>query len=453
MEITVDNKYQDVAALIRYATIVLTCQSSKNLNAYGQKVISLANQLKFYAYPLNLINTNNSGAIYKVLKNNFAEKNQEKNVLSLNQSDSRFVDSIGVSEIEKNKELILESYTHFYNNGNFDKLNRACYRFLKRIKGVNEYDMNDTVIRYVVSCISLRDFSQCYNIIETLQEEYSYFDYNIYLFFLYLVEGDYDKASKKLLKIKTNISEDFYKYVTEEDLAFYFAFCLLYNFNITDYKEVLSNNDIYVYKLYDKYNKFFEIVDAYYKCDYLRVNNEFNKKLKERINKDPFLSGKSECDYLRVNNEFNKKLKERINKDPFLSGKSETIEKKFKEKILKEILTFSSEISYKTIADLLVISKSQAVDMIVSLIKAKKKDAIIDDIDEVVIMKEPNPMNDLLTKSNELMEKNLDDLIKFSYTNIKHKMAGKIEGKNITKKPLERGYDMRMLEMMGDMGD
>ncbi len=424
MEITVDNKYQDVAALIRYATIVLTCQSSKNLNAYGQKVISLANQLKFYAYPLNLINTNNSGAIYKVLKNNFAEKNQEKNVLSLNQSDSHFVDSIGVSEIDKNKELILESYTHFYNNGNFDKLNRACYRFLKRIKGVNEYDMNDTVIRYVVSCISLRDFSQCYNIIETLQEEYSYFDYNIYLFFLYLVEGDYDKASKKLLKIKTNISEDFYKYVTEEDLAFYFAFCLLYNFNITDYKEVLSNNDIYVYKLYDKYNKFFEIVDAYYKCDYLRVNNEFNKKLKERINEDPFLS-----------------------------GKSETIEKKFKEKILKEILTFSSEISYKTIADLLVISKSQAVDMIVSLIKAKKKDAIIDDIDEVVIMKEPNPMNDLLTKSNELMEKNLDDLIKFSYTNIKHKIAGKIEGKNITKKPLERGYDMRMLEMMGDMGD
>ena len=424
MEITVDNKYQDVAALIRYATIVLTCQSSKNLNAYGQKVISLANQLKFYAYPLNLINTNNSGAIYKVLKSNFAEKNQEKNVLSLNQSDSHFVDSIGVSEIDKNKELILESYTHFYNNGNFDKLNRACYRFLKRIKGVNEYDMNDTVIRYVVSCVSLRDFSQCYNIIETLQEEYSYFDYNIYLFFLYLVEGDYDKASKKLLKIKTNISEDFYKYVTEEDLAFYFAFCLLYNFNITDYKEVLSNNDIYVYKLYDKYNKFFEIVDAYYKCDYLRVNNEFNKKLKERINKDPFLS-----------------------------GKSETIEKKFKEKILKEILTFSSEISYKTIADLLVISKSQAVDMIVGLIKAKKKDAIIDDIDEVVIMKEPNPMNDLLTKSNELMEKNLDDLIKFSYTNIKHKIAGKIEGKNITKKPLERGYDMRMLEMMGDMGD
>ena len=150
MEITVDNKYQDVAALIRYTTIVLTCQSSKNLNAYGQKVISLANQLKFYAYPLNLLNSNNLGSMYKVLKNNFAEKNQEKNVLSLNQSDSSFVGSIGVSDIDKNKELILEAYTHFYNNGNFEKLNKACYRFLKKIKGVNEYDMNDTVIRYII---------------------------------------------------------------------------------------------------------------------------------------------------------------------------------------------------------------------------------------------------------------------------------------------------------------
>ena len=81
MEITVDSKYQGVSALIRYATIVLTCQTSKNLNTYGQKVISLANQLKFYAYPLNLINTNNSGSIYKALKNNFAEKNQEKTCL------------------------------------------------------------------------------------------------------------------------------------------------------------------------------------------------------------------------------------------------------------------------------------------------------------------------------------------------------------------------------------
>ena len=422
MEIRVDDKYKGVPALIRYASILLNIRDEKRLSFYSEKVVSSANDLKFYAYPLNIINSNSSTSVFKALKPYFKERNLEKNVLSLNQADSHFVDSIGVSDIEKNKQLILDALNNFYKNGNFEKLNRACYRFLKRMKGVNEYDMNDAVIRYVVSSICLRDFSQCYNIIESLQQEYTLFDYNIYLFFLYLVEGRYNDASRELLKIKTNISEDFNEYVSEEDLAFYFAFCLLFNFNITDYKEVLSNNDIYVYKLYDKYRKYFEIVDAYYKSDYLRVNNEFNKKLIERIKADPFLSGNS--DRIMLN---------------------------FKEKILKEIMNFTSEISYQTISDLLVISKGAASEMVKNLIKNNRIDAVIDDIDEIVIMKKSNHMNDLLNESNKIMKKNLDDLIKFSYTNIEHKILPKIEGRNITKKPLERDrgdMDPRMIEMM-----
>ena len=422
MEIRVDDKYKGVPALIRYASILLNIRDEKRLSFYSEKVVSSANDLKFYAYPLNIINSNSSTSVFKALKPYFKERNLEKNVLSLNQADSHFVDSIGVSDIEKNKQLILDALNNFYKNGNFEKLNRACYRFLKRMKGVNEYDMNDAVIRYVVSSICLRDFSQCYNIIESLQQEYTLFDYNIYLFFLYLVEGRYNDASRELLKIKTNISEDFNEYVSEEDLAFYFAFCLLFNFNIKDYKEVLSNNDIYVYKLYDKYRKYFEIVDAYYKSDYLRVNNEFNKKLIERIKADPFLSGFS--DRIMLN---------------------------FKEKILKEIMNFTSEISYQTISDLLVISKGAASEMVKNLIKNNRIDAVIDDIDEIVIMKKSNHMNDLLNESNKIMKKNLDDLIKFSYTNIEHKILPKIEGRNITKKPLERDrgdVDPRMIEMM-----
>ena len=422
MEIRVDDKYKGVPALIRYASILLNIRDEKRLSFYSEKVVSSANDLKFYAYPLNIINSNSSTSVFKALKPYFKERNLEKNVLSLNQADSHFVDSIGVSDIEKNKQLILDALNNFYKNGNFEKLNRACYRFLKRMKGVNEYDMNDAVIRYVVSSICLRDFSQCYNIIESLQQEYTLFDYNIYLFFLYLVEGRYNDASRELLKIKTNISEDFNEYVSEEDLAFYFAFCLLFNFNIKDYKEVLSNNDIYVYKLYDKYRKYFEIVDAYYKSDYLRVNNEFNKKLIERIKADPFLSGFS--DRIMLN---------------------------FKEKILKEIMNFTSEISYQTISDLLVISKGAASEMVKNLIKNNRIDAVIDDIDEIVIMKKSNHMNDLLNESNKIMKKNLDDLIKFSYTNIEHKILPKIEGRNITKKPLERDrgdVDPRMFEMM-----
>ena len=38
-------------------------------------------------------------------------------------------------------------------------------------------DMNDTVIRYLVSCICLNYFSHCYGIIETLGGEYLLYDY------------------------------------------------------------------------------------------------------------------------------------------------------------------------------------------------------------------------------------------------------------------------------------
>ena len=423
MEIQVENKYQDIPALIRYATIILTYRTNKDLSPYGEKIISISNRLKLNAFPLNLLNSSNNQTLYKALKPHFQEQNQEKNVISLNQADSHFIDSIGVADIDKNLDRIISSYTNLFNTGNFDKLNRACYRFLKRMKGVNEYDMNDAIIRYMVATISLRDFNQCYNIIESLSQEYVLFDFNIYLFFLYLCEGRYRDALQKLLLIKNNVYDEFYEYIKEEDLAFYFAFCLLYNFNIHDYKEVLSNNDIYVYKLYDKYRNFFDIVDSYYKCDYLKVNNDFNKKLKERINKDPFL-----C------------------------GKSGEIEKEFKEKILKEILSFSTEINFKTISDLLVVDKKTAVAMISELIQNEKIDAIIDDIDEVVIMKESNPMNDLMEKSNKAMENNLNELIKFSYKNIKHKI-NVIEGKNLTRKNLVPGdYDMKFYMMMGETG-
>ena len=424
MEIIVDNKYQDAPALIRYATIVQSMKKDKEMIPYAEKVISLSNKLEFYAYPHNLINaTNNSNAI-KHLKSFLKEQNMEKNVINLNQSDSHFIDSIGVSDIEKNTQRILDSYTNFYKKGNFDKLNRACYRFLKRLKGVNEYDMNDAVIRYIVSTICVRDFSQCYNILESLAQDYELFDFNIYLFFLYLCEGKYEEALKKLLKIKNNIYEEFLAYITEEDLAFYFAFCLLYSFNISDYKEVLSNNDIYVYKLYDKYRNFFEVVDAYYKCDYLKVNNEFNNNLCKKIAKDPFLSG-------NITN----------------------IELKFKEKILKEILSFSSEISYKTISDLLVVNKSQVSNMVFNFVKNdNSNEYIIDDIDEIIIKKETNPMNELLEKSNKILENNLDELIKFSQKNIKHKISV-IEGRNITRRQIAHEMDPREIAMMmGEMG-
>ena len=416
MEIQIDKSYDNVASLIRYAATVF--YNNKLRTNYVPKLVQTANQLKYYAYPTVLMNNIIDSSLSSVLKSNLTQNNSEKLVLEMNQEDSHFIDSIGVSDIDSNVEKIIEAYNNFYNYGNFDKLIRACYRFLKRLKGANEYDMNDVVIRYMTSCICMNDYSNCLDIIEEIGKNYVLFDYNIYLFLLYFVQGKYDEACTTILQVKSNISDEFYKYINEKDLAFYFSFCLLYNFNSNNYKKVLSNNNTLVYKLYDKYNEYFRIVDDYYKCDYLKVNSEFNKKLKDIINKDPFLS-----------------------------GFSEDIENKFKKKILKEILSFASEISFDTIQNILLLKKKDdAVDMVVDLIRKEQINALIDDIEGIVIMKEKKPIDEILEKSNNIMKQNLIKLIKYSLNNnLKHKLqSNDFKGQEIEKKHLRGDDDIEM---------
>jgi hypothetical protein len=394
MDIKINPCYENEPLLIRYACLLFNNNKIPK-NQFAQKLVSTGNQLKFFAYPITLMNNTSDQSVAGAVKQYLTKDNAEKLVLEMNQEDSHFIDSIGVSDIDKNVQNIFNAYNNFFNCGNFDKLNRACYRFLKRIKDANEYDVNDMIIRYMVSCICMNDFGNCINIIENIGQNYFLFDYNIYAFFLYFVQGKFDEACQKILQIKNNVSEDIYKYINEKDLSFYFSLCLLYNFSSDYYKQVLSNNDTLVYKLYDKNNEFFKIVDDYYKCDYLKVNSEFNKILKEKINKDPFLS-----------------------------GFSDEIEKKLKKKILKEILTFSSEISLDTIAELLILkNKGDALTMVTELIKSEKIPAVIDDIEGIVLMKEKNPLNDMLEKSNKVMNEKLRELIRYSLNkNIRHKL-------------------------------
>ena len=411
MDIQIDKSYDQTSTLLRYAVALFYKKENKNI--FGSKLVQIANELKFYAYPLILINTTPNPQISGAIKPNLTEYNSEKIVLEMNQEDSHFIDSIGVSDIDNNISKIFEAYNHFYDFGNFDKLIRACYRFLKRIKGANEYDMNDIVIRYMISCIFMNDYSNCINIIENIGQNYFIFDYNIYVFLLYFIQGKYEEACQKILQIQKNVCEDFYTYINENDLAFYFSFCLLYNFNSDYYKQILSDNETLIYKLYDKYNEYFEIVDKYYKCDYLNVNSAFNKILKDKIKKDPFLS-----------------------------GFSQKIEYNLKKKILLEILSFTSEINFETIQNLLLLKrKEDAEDMVVELIKKEKLPAIIDDIEGVIIIKEKKPLNEILEKSNNIMKTNLKELIKYTINkNIKHRLSSKkYIGKKIEKKLIREG--------------
>ena len=137
----------------------------------------------------------------------------------------------------------------------------------------------------------------------------------------------------------------------------------------------------------------------------------------------------------------------------FLSGFSSEIEYKFKKKILKEILSFSSEISTETIQNLLFLRKREdALEMVVDLIRKEKIPAIIDDIEGIVIVQEKNPINDILEKSNEIMKNNLKDLIKYSLSkNVRHKLSSKkFEGENIERRQIrDSDMDMAMAYGMG----
>ncbi len=424
MEIQSDEINKEISLLLRYAVSLFNNKNEKEKNQIGQNLVQKANQLEFFAYPTILMNNVSDPTISSAIRPHITDHNSEKIVLDMNQQDSHFIDSIGVSDIDNNIERIFEAYNNFYKFGNFDKFIRACYRFLKRIKGANEYEMNDMVIRYMISCICMNDYSNCINIIENIGQNYLLFDYNIYIFLLYLIQGKYDDASQKILLIQNNVSEDFNTYVNEDDLAFYFSFCLLYNFDSIKYKQILSENDTLVYKLYDKYKQYFEILDEYYKCDYLKVNLIFDKTIKPKIEKDPFLSG-------------------------FL----ENIENKFKKKILNEILYFSSEIAYEDIQNILLLkNKDDALNMVIDLIKNEKIPAIIDDTEGIIIIKEKNPMNELLEKSNNDMKNKLIDLIKYSLNkNVRHKiLSSKMSGEEIERKQL-RENDLVMGLMSFEM--
>ena len=100
--------------------------------------------------------------------------------------------------------------------------------------------------------------------------------------------------------------------------------------------------------------------------------------------------------------------------------------------------------------------------MVVDLIKKEKVPAIIDDIEGVVIVKEKNPVNEILEKSNETMKNNLKDLINYSLNkNVRHRLSSKkysqmenIERKQLGNSDIEMegiGIDMITAIRMGLM--
>lgn len=133
MDIKINPCYENEPLLIRYACLLFNNNKIPK-NQFAQKLVSTGNQLKFFAYPITLMNNTSDQSVAGAVKQYLTKDNAEKLVLEMNQEDSHFIDSIGVSDIDKNVQNIFNAYNNFFNCGNFDKLNRACYRFLKKNK-------------------------------------------------------------------------------------------------------------------------------------------------------------------------------------------------------------------------------------------------------------------------------------------------------------------------------
>ena len=90
--------------------------------------------------------------------------------------------------------------------------------------------------------------------------------------------------------------------------------------------------------------------------------------------------------------------------------------------------------------------------MVIDLIKKDKVPAIIDDIEGIVIVKEKNPINEILEKSNDIMKNNLKDLIKYSLNrNVRNRISAKnLSGQDIDRKILREGeIDLNLAMALG----
>ena len=84
--------------------------------------------------------------------------------------------------------------------------------------------------------------------------------------------------------------------------------------------------------------------------------------------------------------------------------------------------------------------------MVVDLIRKEQINALIDDIEGIVIMKEKKPIDEILEKSNDIMKQNLKELIKYSLNNnLKHKLkSNDFKGEEIERKHIRGDDDIDM---------
>ena len=334
-----------------------------------------------------------------------------------------FFQNLLTKDIQAKAKEIIENSLVYYNKSIYLKFNNCFSRYIKNIKDLNEYDMAEYVGKYFNSCLMCKNYLQCAEDIKIISKKYFLFDNNCYIFLLKFFAGDFNDAFNLILSVSSNISNELYNYLTEEDLAFYFSLCILINYNEEVYKEILVQNETAIYKLIEKYPKIFEILEIYSKCQFEKVCVLFDKTFREKIIKN----------------------KELVNYE-------KRINMLIKNNILKEILSLSSEIKLEDLAKTLKIdSIDKLIDMIIKLIDNQNFPVKIDDINKIVYYNKKNELDDALQKTIITSKKNLAKIFNFT---LKRTLKGKnkisqLDMNNLSQIVLKEDLDEKQLELLG----
>ncbi len=398
--------------ILRYAIVAqganrLSVQNQ--LIELGQLLGSEINGNHWLALLNDIINIQNNpypDSVISGIRKSYTKKNREKETEQLNKEEYFFFKDILTKDVQSKAQEIMKNATAFYNSGHFKRYNQAFYRYVRNLKEVNDYDLDEMIARHFVVSVILKQYSECKENLQFIMKNPHLYDYNIYIFLINLIEGNFNDAVKNILTIRKNIPEMFFeKIFKEEEIALYMVIILLLNFNENLYREVLTQNEYLVYKLNELHPKIFEILNLYNNCEYEKVLAEI-----ERLKKDKF------------------------HKDPIFCTISDSLEKNIKINILKEILKISSAVEIKYLENLLKMNNIEIEKLIIDLIDNHSYNIVIDDITGIIYFKNKSEIDNTLQQCLKTSQKNLAKIFDFT---LRYTLEGKVSTKNLSMEGIE----------------
>jgi hypothetical protein len=209
-----------------------------------------------------------------------------------------------------------------------------------------------------------------------------------------MINGNFNEAAETIMNVTQNVYDDAWNIVNEPDLAYYFTITLLICFKRQTLKEIQIMSQTLIYKFFEDYIQYLELLENYSKCRFDIISAEFEKIL-EKIQYDPLLMNH----YYRISNEV-------------------------KVNILKDILKSSSCVSFEYLSKMLREKDLSKIEnwihngIIEGYLKVK-----IDDIDKIVYAQEPKHVDQGINKAI--------DFSKRTYNNSMNKILNCLSSKFI----------------------